>query len=31
MKRMNRGFCLVAFLAMTVMGLEETEEEGCAR
>ena len=27
MKRMNRKFCLMAFLALTVMGLKETEEE----
>ena len=28
MKKMNRTLCLMAFIAMTVMGLEETEEEG---
>ena len=27
MKRMNRKFCLMAFLALTVMGLKEMEEE----
>ena len=27
MKRMNRKFCLMAFLALTVMGLEAAEEE----
>ena len=27
MKRMNRKFCLMAFLAMTMMGLKEKEEE----
>ena len=28
MKKMNRTMCLMAFIAMTVIGLEETEEEG---
>lgn len=28
MKKMNRTMCMMAFIALTVMGLEETEEEG---
>lgn len=28
MKKMNRAMCLMAFIALTVMGLEVTEEEG---
>ena len=28
MKKMNRAMCLMAFIALTVMGLVETEEEG---
>lgn len=28
MKKMNRGLCLMVFLAMTVMGLEQMREEG---
>ena len=28
MKKMNRAMCMMAFIALTVMGLEETEEEG---
>ena len=28
MKKMNRTMCLMAFIAMTVLGLEGTEEGG---
>ena len=28
MKKMHRAMCLMAFIALTVMGLDETEEEG---